>query len=86
MKTNQPLPSALQYTETEIRSYLPTGWDLVGNREGDWDPKKKVWKAMVIDNVDFDWPVRITADEAGKLGRIEALRLAIDKVYRERLG
>jgi hypothetical protein len=76
----------LQYTETEIRSYLPTGWKLVGNPDGDWDPKKKVWKATVIDNVDFDWPVKVTGDEMGKLGRLEALRLAMDKVFRERLG
>ncbi len=82
MKMNEPL----HYTETEIRSYLPTGWNLVGNSQGDWDPKKKVWQATVIDNVDFDWPVKVSADEIGKLGRLEALRVAMDKVYRERLG
>jgi hypothetical protein len=89
MKTNetQEVPQSVpQYTETEIRSYLPTGWGLVGSRDGVWDPKKKVWKATVIDNVDFDYPVKVTADEMGKLGRLEALRVAIDKVFRERLG
>jgi hypothetical protein len=82
MKMNEPM----HYTETEIRSYLPTGWNLVGSQSGDWDPKKKVWQATVIDNVDFDWPVKVSADEIGKLGRLEALRVAMDKVYRERLG
>jgi hypothetical protein len=82
MTTNEPL----QYTETEIRSYLPTGWALAGNPDGVWDPKKKVWQATVLDNVDFDWPVKVTAGEMDKHGRLEALRLAMDKVFRERLG
>jgi len=76
----------LRYTETEIRSYLPTGWDLIGAPEGAWDPKKKIWRAKVIDNVDFDWPVEIKAGEAAKLGRLEALRQALEVLYRERLG
>ena len=40
----------------------------------------------MLDNVDFDYPVKVTADEMGKHGRLEALRLAMDKVFRERLG
>ena len=76
----------LRYTETEIRSFLPTGWDLIGNPEGAWDAKKKIWRATVIDNVDFDWPVEIEAEDAAELGRMEALRQAFDRVYRERLG
>jgi hypothetical protein len=82
MKTTEPLG----YTETEIRSYLPTGWDLAGDGEGSWDAKKKSWRARVIDNVDFDWPVVVTAEDAASLGRIEALRRSMDRVYRERLG
>jgi hypothetical protein len=76
----------LQYTETEIRSFLPTGWDLIGERQGSWDAKKKVWRATVLDNVDFDWPVEVKPGEASKLGRMEALRQAMDRVFRERLG
>lgn len=76
----------LRYTETEVRSFLPTGWDLVGMPEGSWDPKKKTWRATVIDNVEFDWPVVVKADDAASLGRLEALRKAFDRVYRERLG
>ncbi|MEO6192198.1 MAG: hypothetical protein ABIS20_04265 [Thermoanaerobaculia bacterium] len=87
MKKNEPLPpDSLQYTETEVRSYLPTGWALAVNQGGSWDPKKKIWKATVLDNVDFDWPVEVTAAEISKLGRLEALRVAMDRVYRERLG
>ncbi|HSF43094.1 MAG TPA: hypothetical protein VLT87_25060 [Thermoanaerobaculia bacterium] len=75
-----------EYTETEVRSFLPTGWDLIGAPGGTWDPKKKVWTARVIDNVEFDWPLVVKGDDASKLGRLEALRLAMNKVYRERLG
>ena len=83
MKSNT---APLQYTESEIRSYLPTGWDLIGDPQGSWDAKKKVWRATVIDNVDFDWPVEVEAGEMSKLGRLEALRQALDRLYRERLG
>ena len=76
----------LSYTATEIRSYLPSGWSLAGDGPGAWDPKKKVWRTTVIDNVDFDWPVEIKPDEASSLGRLEALRTAINRVFRERLG
>lgn len=82
MKTNEPL----HYTEAEIRSYLPSGWDLIGERLDPWDPKKKVWRATVIDNVDFDWPLEVEAGDVAKLGRLEALRQAFDRLYRERLG
>jgi hypothetical protein len=80
--TNEPLT----YTETEIRSYLPTGWDLAGNPEGAWDSKKKTWQISVLDNVEFDWPLVVKSDDAGSQGRLEALRRAMDVVYRERLG
>ena len=76
----------LSYTETEIRSFLPTGWNLAESGAGIWDSKKNVWRTMVIDNVDFDWPVEVLPDAASSLGRLEALRQAIDRVFRERLG
>jgi hypothetical protein len=79
-------PEAPLYIETEIRSYLPTGWDLIGDPEGTLDLKKKVWRAQVIDGVDFDWPLVVTLADADKLGRLEALRVAFDRLVRERLG
>lgn len=82
MKTNDPL----SYTDTEVRSFLPTGWNLTDEGPGAWDAKKKVWRTTVLDNVEFDWPVVVKADDAGSLGRLEALRQAFDRVYRERLG
>ncbi|HEX9945479.1 MAG TPA: hypothetical protein VGG03_25990 [Thermoanaerobaculia bacterium] len=83
MKTTS---APLHYTETEIRSFLPTGWDLIGDRQSAWDSKKKVWRATVIDNVDFDWPLEVKAGDVSKLGRLEALRQAFDRLNRERLG
>lgn len=76
----------LRYTETEIRSFLPSGWNLTGEAVGSWDAKKRVWRTMVLDNVDFDWPLVVDAADASSLGRLEALRRAMDRVYRERLG
>ncbi len=95
MTANEPLG----YTEDEVRSFLPSGWHLQGADDaldemapaltGRWDGGKRVWRIRVIDNVDFDWPLVVKADDAAKLGqggRLEALRLAMDKLYRERLG
>lgn len=82
MRRDEPL----DYTEAEVRSYLPTGWDLARGGHGRWDPKARAWRLSVVDNVEFDWPVEVEADEAAELGRLEALRRAMDRVYRERLG
>jgi hypothetical protein len=82
MKIDEPL----DYTETEIRSFLPTGWHLAGDGTGTWDPRKKSWQVRVLDNVDFDWPVVVKAGDASSVGRLEALRRAMDVVFRERLG
>src|SRR5947209_17510336 len=62
MKTTTNAP--LSYTETEIRSYLPTGWDLLGDPAGTWDPKKQVWRSRGRDGVDFDWPLEAGAGHA----------------------
>jgi hypothetical protein len=90
---------SLVYTEDEVRSYLPSGWRLLAAEDapaelsphiiGHWDAGKRLWRMRVVDNVDFDWPLVVKAAEVAKLGangRLEALRLAMDKVYRERLG
>lgn len=95
MTANEPLG----YTEDEIRSFLPSGWrlgaadpanaELVPHTFGHWDAGKKVWRMRIVDNVDFDWPLVVKAADAaglGTSGRLEALRRAMDKLYRERLG
>jgi hypothetical protein len=98
MTANEPLG----YTEDEVRSYLPSGWHLLAaddaNTElgprliGAWDAGKRVWRTRVLDNVDYDWPLVVKAADAARLGgehgdgRLEALRLAMDRLFRERLG
>jgi hypothetical protein len=89
----------LTYTEDEVRSFLPSGWRLLAGDDpnaelsphtiGSWDGRKRAWRMRVLDNVDFDWPLVVKAADAAKLrgnGRIEALRQAMDKLNRERLG
>lgn len=75
----------ISYMETEVLSHLPSGWDLVDGA-GAWDGDREAWVIRVIDEVDFDWDVAIRPDKAEKLGRMEALRQAMDRVQRGRLG
>lgn len=76
----------LTYTEREIKSFLPTGWNLHSGDLGTWDAKHREWTIQVHDEVDFDWPVVVSAKQAEAEGRIQALRHALDRVQRERLG
>lgn len=78
-------PNDLTYTDIELRSYLPSGWNLTGG-EGSWDAAKRTWTTTVIDDVDFDWPVEVSAREAAEHGRLEALNRAMDRTWRGRLG
>jgi hypothetical protein len=74
----------LTYTDEELRSFLPLGWDYTG--EGHWDEKRGVLTLTVLDGVDFDWPLHITAKAAKEEGRLGALQQAMDRVFRDRLG
>ncbi len=79
--------SPLSYTLTEIKSYLPSGWTLAEEQPaGSWDDRKRSWQATVRDSVQFDWPLEVKAAEASQKGRLEALKAAMDRVYRGRLG
>lgn len=81
MPLRDPRPT---YTDEELKSFLPLGWHVLG--QPDWDDKRNVLTLTVIDNVEFDWPVRVSAKAVTKEGRLGALKQAIDRVYRERLG
>jgi hypothetical protein len=74
----------LTYTDEELRSYLPLGWDYTG--ESNWDDKRGVLTLVVLDGVDFDWPVHVSRKEAETAGRLGALEKAMDRVFRDRLG
>lgn len=77
----------LAYTRHDLMAYLPTGWGLAQPaEEGVWNPKKRTWTLLVHDGAEVDWPLVVKAAEAEKHGPREALRLAMDRVYREGLG
>ncbi len=76
---------ALSYVPDEIKSYLPSGWSL-GAENGHWDEKKRSWEIQVFDVADQDWQVAVKAADADKMGRLEALKRAMDRVWREGLG
>lgn len=74
------------YTDDELRSYLPSGWNLKLGVDDGWDAEDRVYRLTVIDDVDHDWPVEIRAREVEEHGRMEALGRALGRVQRERLG
>jgi hypothetical protein len=74
------------YTEEELRSYLPTGWNLVATSEAAWDPRKRRWSTRVEDGTDMRWNLVVDAGDVEEQGRVEALRLAVDRLFRDRLG
>jgi hypothetical protein len=77
-----PRPS---YTEDEIHSYLPLGWAVV-SPEGQWDVKNRVLTLTVVDNVEFAWPVQLSAEAVRSHGRLGALEKGMDLAFRDRLG
>jgi hypothetical protein len=81
--TREDQPS---YTPDELKSYLPSGWNLVADGETTWDEKKRRLTFRVMDNVDFDWPVTVSEKDVSRHGRMGALERAMDVVYRDRLG
>lgn len=74
----------LMYTDVELESYIPTGWVLADGEVPGWDPKRKAFRVKVIDGSDLDWDLLIPQSEVEKHGRIEALRRAVDTLFRER--
>jgi hypothetical protein len=79
-------PPPIEYTEDELRSYLPTGWELLDGGRAAWDPKRRALTLRVIDNVDFDWPVTVRAAAVEEHGRLEALDRAMKDTFTARLG
>ena len=76
-----------RYTDLEIRGYLPGGWTLRAPADtAAWNPRKKTWTVRIHDPAEVDWDLVVTAKQVDKLGRLEALRQAIERVYRNGLG
>ncbi len=77
-------PEAISFTPIEVRSYLPGGWSL---KAAEGQPEdSETWSATLVDIADMEWPLSVTPKEVDRHGRIEALRRAIDRIYREALG
>lgn len=77
----------LTYSLVEVHSYLPAGWNLVDQEDpGRWDPQQESWIVEVHDGADIPWSVTVRAADAARAGRREALRQAIDHVYRTGIG
>jgi hypothetical protein len=77
------------YTTTEIESVLPTGWALVDGAAplpGKKSRRPLAFTARVQDGAEVDWPLEVSTDAVHRLGRMEALRQAMGKLYREALG
>ena len=76
MNTNEEL----SYSDIEIRSYLPTGWSLPTEEEGDrWNAKRRSWTVTLIDGTDLEWRLEVSLAEVETRGRMEALRRATRK-------
>ena len=75
----------LTFTDIEIRSFLPSGWGIRPNGAGTWDAGKRTYQIEVYDSTDNLWPLKVTGQAAAASGRLEALRLSVDKLYRSAL-
>ncbi len=75
------------FTATEIRGLLPGGWNLADPADpGSWDGSGRRWRTGLLDSADVRREVAVDAGEIDRHGRLEALRRAVDRVYREALG
>jgi len=77
---------ALAYTESEIRSFLPSGWGIVRGAAGRTDPRTGRWSIDVYDSADAVWTVAVEPADAARGGRLEALRVVVDRIQRKGLG
>ena len=73
---------ALSYSTIELESYLPPGWNLEA-AEGSYEPKRQRWQIAVEDVSKLLWTLVVDRKEADQVGRIPALRAAIDRLERK---
>ena len=73
----------LTFTAIEIRSYLPSGWGIRRHDAGTWNTAKRTYEIEVYDPADNFWPLHVTGRDAAARGRLEALKLSIDQLYRK---
>jgi hypothetical protein len=76
----------LVYSETEVRSCLPTGWGIRPGSTGRWDARARRWSIEVYDGADNIWKIEVDGAKAVGDHRLPALREAVDRPYRRGLG
>ncbi len=77
----------LGYTRHELLDYLPGGWSLADPADaGAWDPHRRRWEVTLRDIAEVEWQLEVDGKAAAKAGRIEALKEAVDELYRSALG
>ncbi len=77
----------LSYTALELSGSLPSGWILPEPVESAmWNSKKNTWTIRVADPAGVDWDLVVKAEDVGKIGRLEALRESIERLWRHCLG
>ncbi len=74
------------YSAAEIQAYLPSGWRPADRRAGLLDAPAAVWELEVLDGADMPWRLAVSAAEAARHGRLEALRRAVDRLCRAALA
>lgn len=78
--------SIVAYTETEIRSFLPSGWGLLPDCAGRWDNDERRWTITVRDGADNSWEIFVDAAATTGSGRLAALQSSIERIIRKALG
>ena len=73
----------VSYSPIEVRGYLPGGWSLATEPDSQESANPDSWSVTLIDIADMEWPLTVSPRDVEKLGRIEALRQAIDRIYRK---
>jgi len=75
----------LAYTETEMRSLLPSGWSIAAGQAGQWDARRRSWSIEVQDGAANLWTVSVAAADAAA-DRLGAFRRQLDRLERKALG
>jgi hypothetical protein len=79
--------ASIRYNDLEVSGYLPSGWTLGASIESaQWNTRRRTWTLRVTDPAQVEWDLVVREQDVEKHGRIEALRRAVDQVYRTGLG
>ncbi len=79
--------ASIRYNDLEVSGYLPSGWTLGAPSEtAEWDARRHTWTLKVRDGAEVDWDLIVRAKDVEQHGRLEALRRAVDHVYRNGLA